>query len=80
MSGFVPLLPGYCNLNGKSQTVYFYAVYTCIISLIATVRKRVFRIQNPYRLYVGDYKNITWVCDRKFRPEGHCLASRDFVE
>ena len=29
-----------------------------------------------------DYKNLTWVwdADRKFRPEGHCLASRGFAE
>ena len=29
-----------------------------------------------------EYKNLTWVwgADRKFRPKGHCLASRVFAE
>ena len=28
------------------------------------------------------YKNLTWLwdADRKFRPEGHCLASRGCAE
>ena len=30
----------------------------------------------------ADYKNLTWMwgADRKFRPEGRCLASRDFAK
>ena len=31
---------------------------------------------------IQEYKNLTWVwgAERKFRPEGHCFASRGFAE
>ena len=36
----------------------------------------------PFLLLGIEYKNPTWVwgADRKFRPEGHCLASRGCTE
>ena len=43
--------------------------------ILFAVKKRCFTC-------ASDSKNLTWMCgaDRKFRPEGHYLASRGFAE